>query len=262
MIAQLVLTAAAVAGPFGNKADHDHTHTDGYEVTVQISDDGELLVLSPEELEGHLAHIDALPRIVFLAPDGEEQLIFSPEMFSGAFNNQPTDPESLILHSGGWPEVTTLELYSVTAREQGERAARAAAEQMARQAERIAREAEAIAREAELKAREAELKARAAEREHVERYGGQQQAAMLAVQEELLAMSYEWIAADSEAEKAEMREAIEAAAGEMFDLRLQNHEAQLEQMRDRLESLEGELEAQRENRDALIQEWMDERLEE
>jgi len=284
MIAKTLFAAAAIAGPFGNKNHSDHEcpeEHDSYEehdchegqgcrehfestVTVKITDDGEMLVLSREDLDGYTTNLDELPRIVVITPDGEEQLVFSPEMFNGAFrdnllqrSSEAPDPESLLIHSRGWPESAAVELYGRTAEEQSERAARETAEHLMLQAERIAREAESLARVAERQAMDAERQAHEMKRERAALSEEQ-----IALQEELMVMSHKWMVAEDKLAKAAVRVEIEAAAAEMFDLRLEAHEAQLEQMRERLEGLEAELEAQREGRDEMIDAWLEERLEE
>lgn len=266
MITKLLLAAAAIAGPFGNKTKAT--------ITVQVAEDGEVQILSSDDLDGYTTDLSELPRVIIVGPDGERKELFSPEMFG------INDPSILYFTEGDLSDAyakkyllgqSTWTATTELSRSDQERMAREAERMVAEQGRMMAEQERILAesyRMAEERARVAAERAAYAQQTLNSQFpsglSGQQMqsldASLSMLQEQLMAMSQEWAAADTTAQREQLRAAIEVKAGEMFDVRMTSHEVQLEQMRNRLLTLEAELEAQRDGRDEMIEQWMTERL--
>ena len=80
----------------------------------------------------------------------------------------------------------------------------------------------------------------------------------LRAQMRVLMLDYEQ--ADGKLEQQRVRGDIEELAGQIFDLRTAIHQRKVEKVEARLEEAKSELEEREENRDALIDEWLEEHL--
>lgn len=82
----------------------------------------------------------------------------------------------------------------------------------------------------------------------------------LRAQMKVLMLDYEQ--ADGKLEEQRVRGEIEDLAGEIFDHRTAMHARKVAKVEARLEEAKTELDAREENRDALIEEWLEDHLEE
>ncbi len=274
MILQLLLAGAAAAFPGGDVEPPPAPAAPGAALASEV------LVITPEMLgeriiiQGNAAD----PRVMLVAPDGSEQLIFAPGDSALFLSEDGAIWAPEAWESGDWRYEVERERRQERSRRDEERARRAE-ERALEEQERLMREQELLAREAMEKAmmdsREVQAYQRALAQAlathqveaqaayaaaQVEAHLAAAVARLEAVEGQLHGMSHAWAASDSDEEREQLREAIEGAANDMFDLRMQLYEGQIEVMRQRLLELETNLEHQQQSRDEMIEQWLDERL--